>query len=114
MATSEDILPFISKGTILDSSDPTAVYTCPTRTWAQVTLIWITDDGGASGAVSVSWFDSSANTVFILGTSLTFEANDALVFELDRLALDEADQIRVTGATGYHVVVSAIENARRT
>lgn len=114
MATAEDILPFNSKGTVLVGSDPTAVYTCPTRTWAQVTLIWITDDGGASGAVTVTWFDNSANTVFILGTALTFEANDALVFELDRLALDEGDEIRVTGAEGYHVIVSAIENARRT
>lgn len=113
MATSEDILPFNSKGTALTDGSATTCYTCPTKTWAQVTQISIVDSGGGAGAATVTWLDSSASVTYTLEKAKAFAANTSLQLSYDRLALDAGDLIKVTGASGYHVVVSAIENARR-
>lgn len=114
MATSEVILPYVSKGTALTNTNETTCYTCPARTWAQVTMIRIADDAGGAGAARVEWFDFSATASFALVHNGAFAVNTALLLTPDRLALDDGDEIRVTGASGYHVVISAIENARRT
>lgn len=113
MATSEQILPYVSVGTALTDTSATTCYTCPTKTWAQVTLVNVCDSAGGSGAATVAWYDASANVTFTIVKLQAFAANAALDLTFDRLALDDGDEIRVTGANGYHVVVSAIENARR-
>lgn len=109
----EVILAYDSIGTQLSGSSETTCYTCPANTWAQVSLIRICDNAGGSGSARVAWGDASAGATYALIHGGVFSANTALTLTFDRLALSVGDTIKVTGANGYHVVVSVIQYASR-
>lgn len=114
MASVEKGADYHSYGTILDSSSETTCYTCPSGNRADVTQIRVADNGGASGSARVEWYDASATASLCVVHNGAFSANTALDIELKPLRLQPGDEIRVTGASGYHVIVSVLESHRQS
>jgi len=113
MASVESNAVYRSVGTILTNTNETVCYTCPAEFTATLTSIRVSDNGGASGAARVEWHDDSASADYCVIHNGAFSANTALEIELKPLVLNPGDEIRVTGASGYHVIVSGLEEPKR-
>lgn len=89
----------------------TTIYTAPTTATntARVEHI-IISNGATAGTVTLSIFDSSANTTIELLNGFAIAANGVL--EVANIILESSDQIRAghTGATGSKIYLGIVEN----
>lgn len=79
----------------------TTMYTTPTGYYSLIKLLYIHNTGGSTKAITVQWYDSSANVSLDILTSYTFTTKEYIQFNGNAyIVLEEGDQIRVTTETG--------------
>lgn len=107
-------LQYMSIPFALTGTSATDVYTCGDKNEKELNLIgvMVTDATGAIVTpVKVVWYQLSSNTEFVLvPTTVGLPTpSENLTFVCDpAIRLRQGDEIRVTGASGHHVVTSFV------
>lgn len=109
----EKLAIYKSIGTALGSGSETDCYTCPSDTKMEVTEIRVAHNAGTAGVAKVIWYDASSTTNFTILFSGTVPLNNALVINPLPLHLEAGDKIKVTGASGQHVIVTGLQEPVR-
>lgn len=86
----------------------TTVYTAPTGYYSLVKLLYIHNTGGSTKAITVQWYDKSANTSLDILTSYTFTTKEYIQFNGNAyIVFEEGDELRVTTESGSTFTVIA-------
>lgn len=95
------------------TTSPTAIYTCPAATTANVYTMYLSNISGTSAdiTVDISLFDDSASTAYVIGNDIDIPFGTTLVFDKS-ITLEPDDEIRLScsAASSCQAVASIVES----
>lgn len=76
------------------------VYTCPNNFTAKVELVFVTNNTNGNEAITIKWFDYSANEDYFISPSYVISAFNFLQLSNGYLILNSGDQLKFTSSAG--------------
>jgi hypothetical protein len=90
----------LTVGKNLTAGSANTIYTVPKGCKAIATLLFISNSGGTTKAVTAYWHDESEAASIIIAGDSSLSAGSNLQFSSGRMVMDEKDHIVVTPAAG--------------
>ena len=91
----------ISVGLNLTSTTETVVYKVPKGYYAKWTLLYIHNSGAQNKAITVDWYDKSANTHVAILAATPLAAKDYIKFDGSaEVVMEEFDEVHMTAESG--------------
>lgn len=91
----------ISVGLNLTANTETMVYKVPKGYYAKWSLLYIHNSGSQNKAITVKWYDQSANTSVDILAATPLAAKDYIKFDGEaEVIMEEFDEVRMTAETG--------------
>ena len=90
----------VSVGVNLPETVTTTVYTVPTGYYAKFNLLYLHNTGGNTKAITIQWYDASADTSVDILTAVSYASKTYSQFSNAYVVMEEGDQLRATPETG--------------
>ena len=90
----------LTVGTNLTAGTSNTVYTVPKGCKAIATLLFLSNAGGSTKAISAAWYDVSAGTTIPIVGAKSLGAGDYIQFSQGRMVMDEGDYVTATPESG--------------
>ena len=90
----------LTVGDNLTAGSVNTVYTVPKGCKSIATLLFISNGGGTTKAVTAKWYNYSENKEVVIAGSSSLNAGSYLQFSNGRMVMDEYDELRITPEAG--------------